>query len=291
MQCKHCGSIIRDNVKYCTQCGRSVLEIRNNIINNETTERMKEQFKNVSSNVVENFKNFDTEQAKQQTINFANNVKTDVKNFKTISRNKQIIYVVVFIIIAWLIFSIFNGGNSYTTKSDNFYGMRFNKTIEEFCEDYNNSLQTIYNELGETPSAIQMDMLNASDFSYYATQNNIKQYNSQNLNYLIMLFVESDSGYIVNACVGYDTSTVANTNVFTNFVIEKIYSATVMALTDNSYKETLDIIQDVVSTDTGICTVFKNNVDYYFCSNSSNSNIHYLYTMAMSKDRYKEIRK
>ena len=64
-----------------------------------------------------------------------------------------------------------------------------------------------------------------------------------------------------------------------------------MALTDNSYKETLDIIQDVINTNTGICTVFKNNVDYYFCTSSSNSNIHYLYTMAISKDRYKEIRK
>lgn len=43
MQCKHCGSVIQDNMKYCTQCGRSVLEIRTDIINNETTEKMKEQ--------------------------------------------------------------------------------------------------------------------------------------------------------------------------------------------------------------------------------------------------------
>lgn len=138
MQCKHCGSIIRDNVKYCTMCGKSVFEIRNSIINNETTDKMKEQvvnvgnkvadnvknvsnkvaeniknidtdkmkeqFKNVSNNVVENVKNFDKEQAKQKTMNFASNVKTDVKNFKTLSTTKKRNYIIALVVIVLVVF-------------------------------------------------------------------------------------------------------------------------------------------------------------------------------------------
>lgn len=138
MQCRHCGSIIRDNVKYCTMCGKSVFEIRNSIINNETTDKMKEQvvnvgnkvadnvknvsnkvaeniksidtykmkeqFRNVSNNVVENVKNFDKEQAKQKTMNFASNVKTDVKNFKTLSTTKKRNYIIALVVIILVVF-------------------------------------------------------------------------------------------------------------------------------------------------------------------------------------------
>lgn len=170
MQCKHCGSIIRDNVKYCTQCGRSVLEIRNNIINNETTEKIKEQFKNVSSNVVENVKNFDTEQAKQQTINFANNVKTDVKNFKTLSIKKKRIYVITLVAIILVVFFIGKGllgGGSSKINSSEFISKvqsvaRQNENAAWKFNDY-----TIYNTLSNGNPVILIEYKAIYDYDKY----------------------------------------------------------------------------------------------------------------------------
>lgn len=187
MQCKHCGSIIRDNVKYCTMCGKSVFEIRNSIINNETTDKMKEQvvnvgnkvadnvknvsnkvaeniknidtdkmkeqFRNVSNNVVENVKNFDKEQAKQKTMNFASNVKTDVKNFKTLSTTKKRNYIIALVVIILVVFVAGKGIMGIGGNSAGGNSAKMNSKMTEIAQKYEDAawkytgVYSAYNQL------------------------------------------------------------------------------------------------------------------------------------------------
>lgn len=178
-----------------------------------------------------------------------------------------------------------NKNSDFTTVSDNFYGMRFNKNISSFCEDYNKALKDCYEQSGENYS--ELYELKSSDFSYYTmdTQSNLKEYVAKGINYQVILFLENDSDYIVNACVGYNKSGVANEKTFLSFITSKIYPATVMGLIDCSYADILDIITEVSNSNNNI--IFKNNVSYYFTSGSNNS-IGYLYANAISKNKYNE---
>ena len=92
-----------------------------------------------------------------------------------------------------------------TIESDNFYGMRFNKTIAEFCESYNNNIENVYEQLGENKSVSTYEKIKPSDFSLYkqSPQNNFKQYMCYKLGYSISIFTELDSDYIVFACAGF----------------------------------------------------------------------------------------
>ena len=180
-----------------------------------------------------------------------------------------------------------NSKNSnLTTTSENFYGMRFNQNISTFCESYNESLKDCYEQVRENYS--ELYELKPSDFSYYTTvsESNLREYVAKGINYQIILFLENDSDYIVNACVAYNKSGVANQNDFLSFISSKIYPATVMGLVDCSYSDVLNIIMEVADSNNNI--IYKDNVSYYITSDSSNSNLGYMYVNAISRDKYNE---
>lgn len=163
-----------------------------------------------------------------------------------------------------------------TVMSNNIYGMRFNKTISEFCEDYNKALEDTYKKLGEDTTAIELYTLKEADFSY-TTTDSVKQlevYTTTKIGYMVALFKEKDSDYIVMASIGYDTKQVANASKFRDFIVLKVVLPVGMALTNLSYTEVWDNFQDVT---------FNNNIAYY-CK--KDNTFEYYYINAMSKETY-----
>lgn len=96
MQCKHCGLVMGDNAKFCTQCGRSVLEIKTNIINNETTEKMKKE------SLFQKFSNLST------------------------MAKILVIMLVIFVIMFVVAFTVYNSNRNPIISSDNVSSSRKN---------------------------------------------------------------------------------------------------------------------------------------------------------------------
>ena len=179
-----------------------------------------------------------------------------------------------------------------TIESDNFYGMRFNKTIAEFCESYNNNIENVYEQLGENKSVSTYEKIKPSDFSLYkqSPQNNFKQYMCYKLGYSISIFTELDSDYIVFACAGFCEKDVADTNLMFEFILKKVYSATIMSLTGQGLSSVLNLYKEYANEgEKGniASAYFKNNVVYEVLKNNS-SRIDYFYIYAMSEEKYKE---
>lgn len=180
---------------------------------------------------------------------------------------------------------------SMVVESNNFYGMRFKKTISEFCELYNRNIETIYDYLGENKTAIELDKIKESDFSYYMTveATKCKEYVVNKIGYSIVLFTEPDSEYIVYACPGFDASKVANSDKMLTFILQKVYPATVMSLTGTSYSDVINNIKKVAEygeKNNGVCILFKDNTVYHF---SDDGNLNYFYIYAMSEEKYNQI--
>ena len=180
---------------------------------------------------------------------------------------------------------------SMVVESNNFYGMRFKKTISEFCELYNRNIETIYDYLGENKTAIELDKIKESDFSYYMTveATKCKEYVVNKIGYSIVLFTEPDSEYIVYTCPGFDASKVANSDKMLTFILQKVYPATVMSLTGTSYSDVINNIKKVAEygeKNNGVCILFKDNTVYHF---SDDGNLNYFYIYAMSEEKYNQI--
>lgn len=281
MQCRHCGSIIRDNVKYCTMCGKSVFEIRNSIINNETTDKMKEQvinvgnkvadnvknvsskvseniknidtdkmkeqFKNVSNNVVENVKNFDKEEAKQKTMNFANNVKTDVKNFKTLSTTKKRNYIIALVVIILVVFVAGKG----------IMGIGSNSNVKVSKEQLANSMVQ-KNEAGTQPFLTFAEMRLKEELKYldrnktYLFSSNYKIVGNT-INFYIVIPETTSYGYNI---YGYKASYTITDNTakymqkhinsnYTDIRVDKMFKIT-NEQTISKVETTKDAYKDVV---------------------------------------------
>lgn len=174
-----------------------------------------------------------------------------------------------------------------TKKSDNYFGARFNKTIEEFCENYNNALNEIKGNDDTSEYVInELYALKSSDFEYYKTnpESKLKLYKADGINYTIFLYIENDSNYIVDGFIGADSSNVAYKEKYLTHIITEIYPALIMALTNNSYSTAGDIIKQVSNEKYHI--KFDNNVCYYLTAYTST--ITYLHATSISKEKYDE---
>lgn len=174
-----------------------------------------------------------------------------------------------------------------TTESNNIYGMRFNKTIEEFCEEYNKALKIAYEQLNEDTTAIELDTLKSTDFSFLNETEGIKQYNCNKIGYSIMIDTETNSEYIVRVHVGYDETRVANSDKMLRFIILKIYPSMIMSLTDFSYTTAFDIIQEYSSKaeQDNLLALFRDNISYNFVTKGTTQR--YIIT-AMTEQFYNE---
>ena len=176
-------------------------------------------------------------------------------------------------------------------ESNNFYGMRFKKTIADFCEIYNKHMETVYDYLGDNKAAIGLDTIKESDFSYYMTVDatKCKEYVVNKIGYSIVLFTEPDSDYIVYACVGFDANKVADSSKRAAAILQKEYPATVMSLTGRTYSSVMGHIENILKDaekNNGVCILFKDNAVYHF---TNDGNLNYFYIYAMSEDRYKQL--
>lgn len=168
-------------------------------------------------------------------------------------------------------------------KSNNFYGMRFKKTIPEFCESFNKALENEYKQSGENTTSIELYKLKSSSFTYYQTidSEKVKQYNAQGINYQIMVFTEIDSDKIVYACVGFDKSGVANYDNLQTFVATKIYPAMISSLTGDGYSTALDKFKSI--DEKASYSYYKDNICYLYREQGT---ITYMHIIAMNEEKY-----
>ncbi len=179
--------------------------------------------------------------------------------------------------------------NTYTTASNNFYGMRFNKTILEFCENYNIKLEKVYEQEGLDKVTMSLHTLDKSKFSLINnvnTENGAKfnQYQFTGINYYMFLFTEPNNENIVYACVSFDSKGVSDSNGLIKFIGRRIQPAMIMALTDFSYTTVLDNLQMITSEKS--YSYFKDNVAYSFYLDGT---IYHNYVYAMSEEKYNSI--
>ncbi len=170
-----------------------------------------------------------------------------------------------------------------TEISNNFYKMRFKKTIPEFCESFNKALENEYQQLEEDTTAIDLYTLKSSSFSYYQTieSEKVKQYNVQGVNYIISIFTEIDSDNIVYACVGLDRSGVANYDNLLTFVTAKIYPAIISSLTDVDYSTAMNKIKSI--SEEKNYSYFNDNICYLYREQGT---MIYMHIIAMNEEKY-----
>ena len=170
-------------------------------------------------------------------------------------------------------------------ESNNFYKMRFKKTIADFCESYNKNLEFIYDSLNEDKAAIGLYKIQESDFIYYTKieDTDCKMYMVNKIGFSIFLYIESDSDYIVYACVGYDESKVADSSKKLTFIVQKIYPALIMSLNGNTYSKTISNIERLSKEGEKTGSIYIDRNVYLVTADGT---LQYFYIYAMNEDRY-----
>lgn len=336
MYCRYCGSVLRENVKFCTHCGKPIDDGKITIISSETAEKLKEQTKNignkisesvkkidtdkiteraktvgnnivesvkkidtdkitdraktVSNNIVENVKNFDKDNAKQKTIDFTNTVKTDVKNFKTIPTKKKILYGTAILLIIVLLFNIFSVKTVKVTKSKNYYGMRFNIKISDFCKMYNKNFKQYTKELNAEPNS-QL-YLKEKHFEKQSMQNKqsgldiyICTVDLQGVKTSFVLYTEPNSKKLVGVNLMADAYAYSNNEAY-NLIIKKVFLASIVKTLDSSVNYPDQMYNSCTLANNS--TYFKNNRLYNISENSISDTRDFV-VMAMSDEKYREL--
>lgn len=147
-----------------------------------------------------------------------------------------------------------------STESKNYYGMRFQKNIQEFCEDYNKALDENFETLGE--SDIDLYKLDYSNFSYHGLneEKKLKEYVFTNSKFQVLIQIENDSEYISSVFIGteYENLDVDSQQKFTLFV----HAAAIMSLSQCTFKEAMDIYKEVLNAEVIGC--FRTTYDYNY---------------------------
>ena len=193
--------------------------------------------------------------------------------------------------------SINNNNSNSIIASDNFYGMRFNMTLSEFCSSYNKEIKSIYEDYtGTKLDSSNVMLLTENDF----IKSNTRQEQS-NLDFYvktitlqdkyelsIVVYTEMNTENIVSATVMADYDSFINAEDFRtvigNVVVPSVISGVRQDLTLNEITKFINSVE----SNGDIAYTYEDNMVYQVSVNSTSSTSDFTIS-AISKEKYNEL--
>lgn len=190
-----------------------------------------------------------------------------------------------------------NSKNSnLTTASENFYGMRFNMTLAEFCENYNNELDKVYNEYTNEDISNDSLVLSEDKFEKATMQNQqsgldfymITRTFAEKGEESIVVYTEPNTKNIVQVLLMADYNSFINNKDFSMWVMNVSIPCIIKSVRPDYTQEQINSFMNIKNKENNKVYNFQDNMIYEMATNDTSKTADFTIG-AISEEKYKEL--
>lgn len=246
--------------------------------------------------------------------------KSLLKKFNSLSTVSKIFVIILILFVIMLIVSIiiYNYNNSRNTlsslesiknqaennkenynpiiESDNFYGMRFNMTLSEFCENYNKEFKDIFNEYTNEKSSNDNLLLSENQFKKSTVQNQqsgldfymITRTFAEKGEESIVVYTEPNTKNIVQVTLMADYNSFINNKDFSTWVMNVSIPCIIKSVRPDYTQEQINSFMNIKNKENNKVYNFQDNMIYEMATNDTSKTADFTIG-AISEEKYKEL--
>ncbi len=181
-------------------------------------------------------------------------------------------------------------------ESDNFYGMRFNMTLAEFCENFNKELNTMYNQY--TNDNIPNDSLVLAEDKF---KKSTVQHKQSGLDFYmitrtfedkgresIVVYTEPNTKNIVSITLMADYNSFINQKEFSTWVMKVSVPCIIKSVRPDFTQEQVDNFMQIENKENNKAYNYQDNMIYEMSTNSTSKTADFTIS-ALSEKKYEEL--
>lgn len=181
-------------------------------------------------------------------------------------------------------------------ESDNFYGMRFNMTLAEFCENFNKELNTMYNQY--TNDNIPNDSLVLAEDKF---EKSTVQHKQSGLDFYmitrtfedkgresIVVYTEPNTKNIVSITLMADYNSFINQKEFSTWVMKVSVPCIIKSVRPDFTQEQVDNFMQIENKENNKAYNYQDNMIYEMSTNSTSKTADFTIS-ALSEKKYEEL--
>lgn len=246
--------------------------------------------------------------------------KSLLKRFNSLSTVNKIFVIILILFVIMLIVSIiiYNYNNSRNTlsslesienqaennkenynpiiESDNFYGMRFNMTLSEFCENYNKKFKDIVSEYTDENLFNDNLLLTENQFKKSTVQSQqsgldfymINRTFAEKGKETIVVYTEPNTKNIVSVTLMADYNSFINQKEFSTWVMKVSVPCIIKSVRPDFTQEQVDNFMQIENKENNKAYNYKDNMIYEMSTNSTSKTADFTIS-ALSEKKYEEL--
>ena len=238
-------------------------------------------------------------------------------SLSTVSKNFVIIFI-LFVIMLIVSIIIYNYNNSRNTLSslesienqaennnenynpiiecDNFYGMRFNMTLSEFCENYNKKFKDIVSEYTDENLFNDNLSLTENQFKKSTVQSQqsgldfymINRTFAEKSKETIVVYTEPNTKNIVSVTLMADYNSFINQKEFSTWVMKVSVPCIIKSVRPDFTQEQVDNFMQIENKENNKAYNYQDNMIYEMSTNSTSKTADFTIS-ALSEKKYEEL--
>lgn len=181
-------------------------------------------------------------------------------------------------------------------ESDNFYGMRFNMTLAEFCENYNKELDKMYNEYTNEDISNDSLVLSEDKFEKATMQNQqsgldfymITRTFAEKGEESIVVYTEPNTKNIVQVLLMADYKSFINNKDFSIWVMNVSIPCIIKSVRPDYTQEQINSFMNIKNKENNKVYNFQDNMIYEMATNDTSQTADFTIG-AISDEKYKEL--
>lgn len=238
-------------------------------------------------------------------------------SLSTVSKNFVIIFIlfVIMLIVSIIIYNYNNSRNTLSSlesienqaennkenynpiiESDNFYGMRFNMTLSEFCENYNKKFKDIVSEytdenlfndnLSLTENQFKKSTVQSqqSGLDFYMINRTFAEKGKET----IVVYTEPNTKNIVSVTLMADYNSFINQKEFSTWVMKVSVPCIIKSVRPDFTQEQVDNFMQIENKENNKAYNYQDNMIYEMSTNSTSKTADFTIS-ALSEKKYEEL--
>lgn len=238
-------------------------------------------------------------------------------SLSTVSKNFVIIFIlfVIMLIVSIIIYNYNNSRNTLSSlesienqaennkenynpiiESDNFYGMRFNMTLSEFCENYNKKFKDIVSEYTDENLFNDNLLLTENQFKKSTVQSQqsgldfymINRTFAEKGKETIVVYTEPNTKNIVSVTLMADYNSFINQKEFSTWVMKVSVPCIIKSVKQDFTQEQVDNFMQIENKENNKAYNYQDNMIYEMSTNSTSKTADFTIS-ALSEKKYEEL--
>lgn len=238
-------------------------------------------------------------------------------SLSTVSKNFVIIFIlfVIMLIVSIIIYNYNNSRNTLSSlesienqaennkenynpiiESDNFYGMRFNMTLSEFCENYNKKFKDIVSEYTDENLFNDNLSLTENQFKKSTVQSQqsgldfymINRTFAEKSKETIVVYTEPNTKNIVSVTLMADYNSFINQKEFSTWVMKVSVPCIIKSVRPDFTQEQVDNFMQIENKENNKAYNYQDNMIYEMSTNSTSKTADFTIS-ALSEKKYEEL--